>query len=81
MNIKRNLAISDSGYVFDPTTGESFSLNPIATEILFMFKEGKDMNEIKQIQTDRYDVDASVFENDFFDYVNMLKRFNLVENG
>ncbi len=29
MNVKKDIAISDSGFVFDPTTGESYSVNPI----------------------------------------------------
>ena len=46
MKLKKNIAISESGFVFDPTSGESFSLNPIAIEILNMLKEGKGQGDI-----------------------------------
>jgi len=41
MNIKKNIALSDSGFIFNPSTGESFSMNPIGLEIITMLKEGK----------------------------------------
>ena len=37
MNIRKDIAISDTGFVFDPVTGESFSLNPIGVEILSLY--------------------------------------------
>ncbi len=47
MKLKKNLALSDSGFVFDPSTGDSFSTNPIGLEIIRMLKEGKTTNDIK----------------------------------
>ena len=34
MRLKKNIAVSDSGFVFNPTTGDSYSLNPVGKEIL-----------------------------------------------
>ena len=80
MKLKKNIAISESGFVFDPTSGESFSLNPIAIEILNMLKEGKRQGDIFGFVLKKYDVDRDTFENNYFDFTGMLKQFNLLEN-
>ena len=41
MKIKKNIAISDSGFIFNPSTGESFTVNPIGVEIITLLKEDK----------------------------------------
>lgn len=80
MKLKKNIAISESGFVFDPTSGESFSLNPIAIEILNMLKEGKGQGDISNFVLNKYDVERDTFENNYFDFVGMIKQFNLLEN-
>ena len=81
MKLKKNIAISESGFVFDPTSGESFSLNPIAIEILNMLKEGKGQGDIFGFVLKKYDVDRDTFENNYFDFTGILKQFNLLENN
>lgn len=80
MKIKSNLAISDTGFIFEPTSGESYSLNPIAAEILKMLKEEKQEEEIKYFILENYDVDEATIEKDYIDYISMLKQYNLVTN-
>ena len=46
MRLKKNIAISESGFVFDPDSGDSYSMNPIGLEILTMMKEGKEQGDI-----------------------------------
>ena len=79
MKLKKNIAISESGFVFDPTSGESFSLNPIAIEILNMLQEDKGQVDISDFVLQKYDVDRNTFENNYFDFTGMLKQFNLLD--
>ncbi|HTB31812.1 MAG TPA: PqqD family protein [Bacteroidia bacterium] len=79
MKLKKNLALSDSGFVFDPSTGDSFSTNPIGLEIIRMLKEGKTANDIKSQIIKTYMTDDVSFEKDYYDFVNMLSKHNLVE--
>lgn len=79
MKLKKNIATSESGFVFNPVTGDSFSTNPIGTEILFMLKEGKSFSEISTAILDKYDVEPAVFEKDYDDLLAQLKAFNLLE--
>ena len=81
MQIKNNIAISDSGFVFDPSSGESFSLNPIGIEIIGFLKEKKELAEISGIMTTNYEIDADSFEKYFFDFIGMLKQFGLIEEN
>lgn len=80
MKIKNNIAISDTGFVFDPSTGESFTFNPTGLEIFRHLKNEKSMEEITEIMTDKYDVDENSFERYYFDFVSMLKQYQLIED-
>ena len=79
MKIKRNIALSDSGFVFDPSTGDSFSTNPIGLEIIKMLKEGKSPDEIKAAFVKNYMTDEQTFEKDYYDFVNMVAKLKLTE--
>lgn len=79
MKIKANLAVSESGFIFDPGTGDSYSLNPIGTEILSLLKEGIDMKDIKKSILKKYDVEESTVEKDIIDFINIMKQYRLIE--
>lgn len=81
MKLKRNIALSDSGFVFNPSSGDSFSTNPIGMEIIKMLKENKTKEEIKKQILSAYMTDDVTFEKDFYDFANMLTKLNLVEEG
>ncbi len=80
MKLKKNIALSDTGFVFDPSTGNSFTVNPIGMEIIAQLKESKSPQEIKQAMTEKYETDEAGFEKDFADFVNMLQKLKLTED-
>ncbi|MCK5822895.1 MAG: PqqD family protein [Bacteroidales bacterium] len=77
---KKNIAISETGFIFNPSTGDSFTLNPIGIEILLFFKDKKKYEEIADTILKKYDVDAITFEKNYYDFIQMLKNNNLIEN-
>lgn len=77
--VKKNIAISESGFVFDPTSGESFSLNPIGAEIIELLKQETPFTEIRNIMLNKYEVDDNSFEKYYYDFINMLKQFKLID--
>lgn len=81
MKLKKKLAISDSGFVFDPQSGESFSLNETGSEVLNMLKEGKKYEEILMHFQEQYEVDDSTFERAFMDFAAMLKFYKISEEN
>jgi PqqD family protein of HPr-rel-A system len=79
MKLKSNIAVSDSGFVFDPTTGDSYNLNHTGIELLQMIKQGKSEQEIIREFSEKYDVDETTFEQNFYDFMRMLSHYNLTE--
>ncbi len=79
MKIKTDIALSDSGFLFDPTTGDSYNLNPTGVEIIQMIKDGKSEKEIIKEFTEKYDIDEITFEQNLYDFLRMLAHFNLTE--
>ena len=81
MRIKKNIAISDSGFIFNPDTGESFTSNQIAVEIFNLVKEEKQFEEIIKIVGGNYHVDQATLEKDYHDFIAMLEQYNILEDG
>jgi len=79
MKIKKNIAVSETGFVFDPTGGESYSINGVGQEIIALLKEDKSPEEISSIMTQGYEIDAASFEKYFYDFMGMLRQFQLIE--
>jgi len=79
MRIKKNIALSDTGFVFNPTTGDSYTINQVGQEILGFFSENKSLEEITPLMTTTYDIDPPSFEKYFFDFVSMLRQFELLD--
>ena len=78
--IKKNIATNESGFVFNPATGDSFSSNPVAADIIQLMKDGLSLNEIKKNLLDKYEIDKMAIEKDVDEFVIMLKENNLLIN-
>lgn len=78
MEIKRDVAISESGLIFNPSTGGSFTTNPIGCEILQMLKAKVSFPDIQKYIITRYDVEDAVFQRDFEDFINCLRTHDLI---
>jgi hypothetical protein len=52
----RDLAISESGFVFDPFTGTTFSVNPTGQFILLKLREGADAAGIERELTRTFEL-------------------------
>ena len=80
MKLKNNIAVSESGFVFDPSTGDSYSLNPVGVDIISLLKESKTNDDIVRDLQKKYDADKPTIEKNFHDFMDMLKQYNLMEN-
>lgn len=79
MKLKKNIATSGEGFIFNPGTGDSFTTNEIGTEIITLLKEDKSNLEIVKIISNKYDVDASQFEKDLDDFAAQLKDYAILD--
>lgn len=77
MKIRKNIAISESGFVFNPVTGESYTVNPIGTEIIQMLNEGMVADQITGSICDKYQVERHTFEKDLADFIGMLEHHHI----
>ena len=78
--IKRNIATNEFGFIFNPATGDSFSSNHIAAEIIQMMKDNLSVNDIKKSMLEKYDVDRATVEKDMDEFMTLLKENNLLSN-
>jgi hypothetical protein len=79
MKLKKNIATSQEGFIFNPGTGDSFSTNPIGVDIISMLKEDKPLQKIIDTICTKYDVDESQFEKDLDDFEAQLKDYGILE--
>jgi len=79
MPIKENIALSENGFVFNPSTGDSYTLNNTGKEVMIMIKEGKNINQIEDMLFEKYDIDRISLERYLADFINDLSVYNLME--
>lgn len=79
MKVRKNIATSEEGFLFNPATGDSFSTNPIGAEILLLLKLEIPIKQITEKICEKYDVDKSLFERDFEEFTLQLKDYNILE--
>ena len=81
MKLKSNIAVSESGFMFDAGTGDSYSLNHTAKTIVNLLNEGKTEKEIMDFFSQNYDVEKGIFEHNFHDFVSIIRSMNLTEDN
>jgi hypothetical protein len=78
--IKSGLRISSQGMVFDPSTGESFIINPTGLALLTLLMVGAEPEEIYNKLSLDYQVSPTEFERYLLDFLSVLKSLELLEN-
>lgn len=68
------LALSDSGFVFDPVTGNSFSVNGSGLAILRRLQQGTDLPGIVASLSEEFEVDILAAERDVIEFANLLRN-------
>jgi len=75
----RDLALSDSGFVFDPMTGHSFTVNSTGLCVLQGLKEGKSPEAIVQGLTEGFEIEPGEDAlRDVQDFIMQLRECGLV---
>ena len=54
----RELALSDSGFVFDPLTGHTFTVNPSGLSILRLLKDGVEESQVAARLGEQFEIDS-----------------------
>ncbi len=78
MNRLHQLAINEEGFIFDPSSGESYTVNPCALFIIQQLKIGKESNEIAEELINEYDDTHENLERDVLDFLSQLRTHRLL---
>ncbi|MGD8938514.1 MAG: PqqD family protein [Gammaproteobacteria bacterium] len=71
----RRLAVSESGFVFDPVSGHNFTVNDTGLVILRRLQHDQDFSRLLQELQQEFDADPSEIERDIIEFVGMLREF------
>jgi hypothetical protein len=74
----RDLAISESGFLFDPYSGATFTLNNSGRSILRLIQDGKGIEEIESVLREKFEVGEEDLRSDIYEFVNLLKENHLL---
>jgi PqqD family protein of HPr-rel-A system len=78
MDKLNRLAVNDEGFIFDPETGNSFTVNKTGLFIIKLLKEGKNEDEIVELLTKEFEVNEEEARKDLLDFIEQLKILGLV---
>ena len=79
-NALRRIAVSDSGFVFDPMTGQTYTLNKTAALILELLKDDRSQEEIVEAITKQFEVDVSRAEKELIQFKAQLREFSILDS-
>ncbi len=77
VNIRKNIAISETGFIFNPLTGDSFSVNETGLFVLQKLKEEENEEKILKAFQEEFELDRNTAEIDLNDFLSMLKSYQL----
>ena len=78
LNRLRTLAVSETGFVFDPVTGYTYNLNPMATDLLRRLQKGEAPAAILDHLKENYDAAPNDLERDWEQFLERLKEYGLL---
>jgi len=72
------LAISEEGFIFDPETGDTYTVNFTGLFILNLLKQGKSENEILEKLIEEFDVNEEEAKRDLLDFLEQIKIYGFI---
>lgn len=75
----KNLAMNDNGFIFDPSSGYSYSANELGIYILRLLSEGQSKEEIVAAIAAEYEATPDNILSDMDHYFLMLESLDLLE--
>ena len=72
VELLRRLALSESGFVFDPVTGNSYTANDTGLALLKLLQQGLGTDEVVAEVCVRYEIDAREAARDVLDFAAQL---------
>ncbi len=73
----RNLAVSETGFIFDPVSGHTFNTNRTGYAILNLLKEDRGQDEIVTALTEHFEVEEETAQRELQNFVFRIKDLGL----
>lgn len=67
------LALSDSGFVFDPSTGRSYSVNESGLAILRLLQKPADLEQVVEALQQKFAGEPPILERDVIEFASVLR--------
>jgi PqqD family protein of HPr-rel-A system len=74
----RDLALSDTGFVFDPYSGATFTVNATGLCVLSALKDGLSRDAVRARLSERFDVRGGDPSRDVDEFIDTLRQHGLV---
>jgi len=74
-DVVRRLAVSESGFVFDPASGNSFTVNETGLAILRGLQHSHDLQSLTEILLRDYDIKPRDLERDLLEFAGTLREY------
>ena len=78
MNRLKDIAVSESCFLFDPYSGSTFNTNDTGRLILQLLKEGKDIETIQSEIRNHFKITEEDIRSDIYEFINLLKEAELL---
>jgi hypothetical protein len=72
-NSLQRLAISESGFVFDPVSGHSFTVNETGLTILRALQKDRHLDALRATLASEYEVDGVTLDRDLLEFLGSLR--------
>ncbi len=72
------LAVSDEGFVFDPSTGDSYLMNRVGTAIVRGLQQGRTEEDVVKDILKEFDCSEEKATRDVSDFTDRLKTMHLL---
>ena len=73
VEVLNRLALSDSGFVFDPVSGNSFSLNGTGLAIVRLLQKGETLAQVVASLQQEFAVEPQAAERDVIEFATQLR--------
>lgn len=67
------LAVSESGFVFDPVSGHSFTVNETGLSILRALQHDRRLDTLRAGLLEEFDIDETTLERDLLEFLGSLR--------
>lgn len=71
----QRLAISESGFVFDPVSGHNFTVNETGLAILRLVQKDNDLSPLLEKLASDYEASPRVLERDVLEFAGLLRDY------